>query len=132
MLLIPNTLLARYSDFLGKRGVPASRFAEYKKWLRYYLDFCDKYPVPEAKSERVKMFNGKLSEKKQTPAQLKTQPVGEAGFFLRVLLNTPPFLRDGLNITKPDTRKGPILQNGMPCWKPWRPRSRYGTIPAGP
>ncbi len=69
MLHIPNAIFARYLDFIGRRGVPASHFMEYKKWLRYFLDFCDKYPVPEAKSERVRMFNDKLAEKKQMRAQ---------------------------------------------------------------
>jgi len=38
MILIPNALFTMYLAYLGKRGVPVSRFAEYKKWLRYYLD----------------------------------------------------------------------------------------------
>jgi integron integrase len=71
MILIPNALFTMYIAYLGKRRVPGSHFAEYKKWLRYYLDFCDKYPVPDAKSERVRLFADKLREKNQTPAQLE-------------------------------------------------------------
>ena len=48
-----------------------SRHADYKKWLRYYLDFCDKYQPPDSNSERVRLFIEKLREKKQTPAQQK-------------------------------------------------------------
>ena len=69
MLLVPNSVFNNYLAHLKKRGLPVERFAEYKKWLRYYLDFCDKYPVPDNKSERVRMFTDKLCEKKQTPAQ---------------------------------------------------------------
>jgi integron integrase len=69
MLLVPNSVFNNYLAHLKKRGLPVERFAEYKKWLRYYLDFCDKYPVPDSKSERVRMFTDKLSEKKQTQDQ---------------------------------------------------------------
>ena len=64
MLLVPNSVFNNYLAHLKKRGLPVEIFAEYKKWLRYYLDFCDKYPVPDNKSERVRMFTDKLSEKK--------------------------------------------------------------------
>jgi len=68
MITIPNEVFAKYIAYLNKTGVPASSYAEYKKWLRYYLDFCDKYPVPESKSERVRLFTDKLQDKKQSLA----------------------------------------------------------------
>ena len=69
MLLIPNSVFVNFVAHLGKRGVAANCFTEYKKWLRYYLDFCDKYPVPDSKSERVRLFTEKLCEKKQSETQ---------------------------------------------------------------
>ena len=69
MLLIPNSVFNRYVVYLNQRGIKAGLNAEYKKWLRYYLDFCDKYPVPDAKSERVRLFCEKLRNKKQSEAQ---------------------------------------------------------------
>jgi hypothetical protein len=45
--------------------VPASLHREYRKWLRYYLDFREKYPPPPARSEQVRLFVNKLKEKKQ-------------------------------------------------------------------
>ena len=66
MLLVPNSVFNSYIAHLKKRKVPMSSFSEYKKWLRYYLDFCDKYPVPDNKSDRMRMFTEKLAEKKQT------------------------------------------------------------------
>ena len=41
----------------------------YKKWLRYFLNFCAKYPVPEARPDQVRLFIDKLREKNQTPFQ---------------------------------------------------------------
>ena len=69
MLLIPNSVLDDFIWFLGEKGFSADLFAEYKKWLRYYLDFCDKYPVPDSKAERVRLFAEKLEEKKQPEKQ---------------------------------------------------------------
>lgn len=61
MILIPNEVFTKYIAHLNQTGVPSSSHAEYKKWLRYFLDFCDKYPVPESKSERVHLYTEKLT-----------------------------------------------------------------------
>lgn len=63
MLLIPDDILTLYEAVLRKRAVPYSNHLEYKKWLRYYLDFCGKYPLPDSRSERVKLFINKLQKK---------------------------------------------------------------------
>lgn len=64
MLLIPNEVFNRYVAHLKKYGVADASHADYRKWLRYFLDFCDKYPVPDAKSNRVRLFCEKLRDKK--------------------------------------------------------------------
>lgn len=69
MITIPNAVFTKFIAHINKAGVSAAYYTEYKKWLRYYLDFCDKYPVPEAKSERVSLFIDKLRDKKQSLAQ---------------------------------------------------------------
>jgi len=71
MQLIPGEILERYLAVLERRAVPASRQAEYKKWLRYFLDFEAKYRPPDTRSEQVRLFIQKLREKKQTPEQQK-------------------------------------------------------------
>ena len=68
MITIPNEVFTKYIAYLLKTGVPVASHGEYKKWLRRYLDFCDKYPVPESKSERVRLFTDKLQDKKQSLA----------------------------------------------------------------
>jgi len=69
MLLIPNETFIQYVTYLNKRGVIADHQGHYKKWLRYYLDFCDKYPVPDANSDRIRLFCEKLKDKKQSESQ---------------------------------------------------------------
>lgn len=71
MLPIPNDISAAFDAVLKKRAVAISLRADYRKWLRYFLDFRSKYHPPEAKSEQVRLFIGKLRSKKQSPEQQK-------------------------------------------------------------
>lgn len=69
MLAIPNAVMNQYDAVLRTREVPLPQYADYKKWLRFFCDFCAKYPVPNSRSERVRLFSEKLRAKKQTEAQ---------------------------------------------------------------
>jgi hypothetical protein len=66
MIAIPNTVMNQYDAVLRTREVPTSQHSDYKKWLRFFYDFCAKYPVPDSRSERVRLFTEKLRAKKQT------------------------------------------------------------------
>jgi hypothetical protein len=66
MLPVPAPVLTRFDAILEKRAVAPIQRADYKKWLRYFLDFCAKYPVPEARADRIRLFIDKLREKRQT------------------------------------------------------------------
>ncbi len=67
MLPIPQNDLSRFNKALLKRAVPGAFHAHYRKWLRYFLDFCRKYPPLDGNSEQIRLFIGKLRSKKQTP-----------------------------------------------------------------
>jgi hypothetical protein len=41
----------------------------YLKWLRYYLDFCEKYQFSHGQASSLPHFLRKLQEKKQSPVQ---------------------------------------------------------------
>ena len=69
MLPIPDTILRRFDAVLDKRAVAPALRADFKKWLRYFLDFCSKYPVPDIRSDQVRLFIDKLREERQTKAQ---------------------------------------------------------------
>ena len=73
--------------------MPLSSHAEYKKWLRFYLDFCDKYPVPESKSERVRLFTDKLKEKKQSLA-LRQRAANAVSLYFQMEKNETPVRRE--------------------------------------
>jgi hypothetical protein len=69
MIPVPNAVMSQYSAVLKKRDVDLALFSVYKKWLRYFLDFCSKYSESNIMSEQVRLFLEKLREKKQTEAQ---------------------------------------------------------------
>ena len=85
MLLIPNAVFIEYDAYLKTRNIPLARFTEYRKWLRYYLDFCDKYPVPESKAVRVRLFCEKLKDKKQ-PDKQREQAAFAVSLYFEMLL----------------------------------------------
>jgi hypothetical protein len=73
MQAIPTNILEQYLVILKKRMVPGSRHADYKKWLRFFLDFRAKYKLSDSRSDQVRMFIQKLRSKKQSQKQLARQ-----------------------------------------------------------
>lgn len=69
MQAIPEDVLDRFNETLKQRAVHESFHVYYKKWLRYFLDFCRKYSPLETKPEQVRLFIEKLKSKRQTPQQ---------------------------------------------------------------
>jgi hypothetical protein len=51
--------------------VPSAQHNYYKKWLRYYVDFCEKYRLEATSAKSQAQFLDKLREKKQTDWQIK-------------------------------------------------------------
>jgi hypothetical protein len=79
MLPIPPPLQAQFENHLRKKGVPKGDYGSFKKWLRYYLDFCAKYQFQATEKESLPEFLGKLREKRQTKAQQE-----QAAYAIRV------------------------------------------------
>jgi hypothetical protein len=71
MQTISADIFKQFTAVMNKRAVPVQLRPDYLKWLRYFLDFRSKYPLPDLKSEQVRLFILKLKDKKQTPEQQK-------------------------------------------------------------
>jgi hypothetical protein len=69
MLPIPEPLQTQFEAGLRNKAIPKHTHGLYKKWLRYYLDFCHKYELPHGHGDSLVPFLNKLQEKKQTKAQ---------------------------------------------------------------
>jgi integron integrase len=66
---VPRDIVAKFETILKKRAAPVAQHADYRKWLRYYLDFRSRYSLPDSRSEHVRLFIDKLRQKNQTPEQ---------------------------------------------------------------
>ena len=71
MIAVPSNIARLYDARLEKRAVPPAQRPYYKKWLRYYLDFCHKYHHPPAAKKSLSGFIQKLHEKRQAELQQK-------------------------------------------------------------
>jgi hypothetical protein len=54
---------------LANHSVPAPQWPYYLNWLRYYLDFCQKYGLSSLDRGSFAAFDGKLREKNQSDDQ---------------------------------------------------------------
>ena len=63
--------MTRFSSFLSKKNIPLVSHGYYKKWLRFYLDFCYKYRFYSLSPGSLPHFLNKLKVKKQTGVQQK-------------------------------------------------------------
>ena len=69
MITVPYDLQCQFDNMMREQAVPDKLRWHYKKWLRYYLDFCQKYNFPPGQSDSLQPFLGKLREKHQTIEQ---------------------------------------------------------------
>lgn len=69
MRAVPPAFAGKYVAHLKQRTVPETVHPFYLKWLRYYLDFCEKYQFSHAQVSSLPHFLRKLQEKKQSPVQ---------------------------------------------------------------
>jgi len=66
MIKISSDLLKLYDIQLKKNAIEDQLHHHFKKWLRYYLDFCHKYEFEPKDTNSFFEFNIKLKEKNQT------------------------------------------------------------------
>lgn len=69
MKKIPEKIEEIFCRRMQKAGVAYPLQQEYRKWLRYYLDFCSKYYLNPTDRETPQQFMQKLNEKKQDDNQ---------------------------------------------------------------
>lgn len=69
MRAIPIEVIKRYETLLETRDIARHLHVHYKKWLRYFLDYCEKYPTVGGNSEHTRRFLEKLRQKDQSALQ---------------------------------------------------------------
>jgi hypothetical protein len=71
MIPLPQDLITLYNSLLVQKAVPVKYHSYYRQWLRYYLDFCQKYGFRQSDTKSMASFIKKLREKRQTDQQQK-------------------------------------------------------------
>jgi integron integrase len=66
MISLPTHLISQYRTFCLHSGVSDGAIAEYVKWVRYFLDYCEKYQISGDVGERTSLFLEKLRQKGQS------------------------------------------------------------------
>jgi len=82
MIQLPIQLVSTYRMYLGISGVKNELLSDYLKWLRFFLDFCEKYKVEGDEVERLRKFINKLKSKGQSE-DLRRQAYHAVTQFLR-------------------------------------------------
>ena len=71
MITLPQAIIDKFNDWLKREAVDARRHGEYRKWLRYYLDFCHKYGHGYLDERSLGLFTEKLNGKGKRPFQIE-------------------------------------------------------------
>ncbi len=71
MISVPSDIMARFQVSMDQKPVPIQHQPYYKKWFRFYWDFCHKYHHPVSKNKSLIFFVEKLRHKKQKDYQIR-------------------------------------------------------------
>lgn len=82
MQSLPEELSRLFNAALDKKQYPENIKYLYRKWLRYYWDFCHKYHHDPFQQSCLPLFLNKLEQKKQT-AQQREQAQQAIALFYR-------------------------------------------------
>ena len=67
----PAALDHLYDTLLERKGITAEYRPHYRKWLRFYWDFCHKYAFEPTERQSFPAFHEKLRAKNQSEALCK-------------------------------------------------------------
>jgi len=84
MIALPEKLTQAFNAHMVKSGVPAPLQSHFRKWLRFYVDFCHKYRHPYSDTDSLQLFLQKLSDKGQ-PQKLRVQAQEAVEVYLQML-----------------------------------------------
>lgn len=130
MIQIPGAVLARFEACLASKMSENLR-SHYKKWLRFYLDFCSKYCRDANKIESLADFQQKLREEKGQTEMQQSQAAhavslyldsGRASAFARLSVSSPASVLHKVEVSE--------IKVPMQCTA--RPEQQTGAVPMVP
>ena len=105
MIQIPQKILMPFESILGQREIPKNYHLNYKKWLRYYLDFCYKYQHNPSNKISLPHFINKLQDKKQSVQQQKQASDAVSLYYEIALIHSSNHKSQGKNKETSSTKK---------------------------
>jgi hypothetical protein len=72
MFTVTASLSQAFESQLSLRNIPDQQRRDFHKWLRFYLDFCNKYTLDPKHTASFAGFDEKLKSKGQSDAPKKT------------------------------------------------------------
>jgi len=93
MIKLPKTPLDKFNDWLERESVDANRHDEYRKLLRYYLDFCHKYGHVYLDELSLGLFTDKLQNKGQSSSQIEEASCAVRLYYYRMAGGTEDALQ---------------------------------------
>lgn len=118
MLTLSADLEKAYEALLMLRNIPVARQPYYIKWLRYFLDYCSKYPSDNGKTDQVRRFLEKLQSKKQSSFQCQ-QAAHAVSLYFEVT-NSAPISQEAV-LPDTDTPLSPSVSMSIASPTPQRP-----------
>ena len=122
----PEKIQSEFDKLLAENSVPEKYRPYYRKWLRFYLDFCEKYNYPQRNKSSKSLFLKKLSEKQQ-PEAYQRQASHAISIYYQITTDTENNLSESKNdISDNQTKNHPEIEphaaNGdMPSPHGYRP-----------
>ncbi len=105
MKTLSPALIAAFDQSLKSSAVPLGMQLDYRKWLRFYLDFCMKYRHPPRDPDSLEPFLHKLASKNQSKAS-QEQAAASVTLYYDIIRNWPDSSSQSPVISKPaDTAK---------------------------
>jgi integron integrase len=130
MIQVPGTVLARFEACLAAKNISENFRIHYKKWLRFYLDFCSKYRCDENKTESLADFQQKLREKGQTEMQQKQAAHAVSLYF--DLLQVGALARPSVSSPALVLHEVEVSEIKIPLQYTARPEQQAGAVPLVP
>jgi hypothetical protein len=81
MLVVAKDLQTQYEKALDSASISRELRPHFRKWLRFYLDFCSKYGHSLRSKSGVPLFVAKLASKNQPEAKRNEASVAVTLYF---------------------------------------------------
>jgi hypothetical protein len=91
MLQVPRDIQVAFDRKIEEALVKREERPTYRKWLRFYLDFCSKYRHPPDSKGSLLRFLSKLASKNQS-AERQAQAARSVGFYYDLVAKQAPEL----------------------------------------